>query len=127
LQNSTDPVPLKTSPPQIEICCFPLFPEPNNQREKSAKLPKNYHPSEQINEQYQYELPYEKIVAKNSSGRESETLPPGITPELLQQILPRLDQPQNAQLQTENRKLATENCPLQKPVTEETVTHGHRC
>ena len=50
---------------------IPLFAEPNDQREISAKLSKNTYPSEQINEQYQYELPYEKIVAKNSSEREN--------------------------------------------------------
>ncbi len=112
VKNSPNPEPLQSRPLDIEICCFPLFAEPNNQREKSAKLSENTYPSEQINEQYQYKLPYQKIVAKNSSERESETPPPGITPELLQQILSRLDQSQTAQPQTENRKLETENCLL---------------
>jgi hypothetical protein len=43
---------------------------------------------------------------------EPETpLPPGITPELLRQILRRLDEPPLTQPKTENRKLATENHP----------------
>jgi hypothetical protein len=38
-----------------------------------------------------------------------QTLPPGITPELLQQILPRLDQRPVNQPKTANRKLETAN------------------
>jgi hypothetical protein len=158
---------------ELETCYFPLEINPPNQREISAKLPKNKTHFWNISEQYQINMPFEENVPKNPCvGRESEAppadqmeniappavncplpveshppatrnwqpetltgppadqpletrnsklgtqniepetpLPPGITPELLQQILRRLDQPLLTQPKTTNRKLATANFP----------------
>ena len=96
---------------------------PKNQREKSAKLPRKSRLSNYNNKQYQKDKISEKTTAQNPPlGRKTEphpvnppletsqseletsspTLPPGITPEILVQILPRLDELPGEPLETEN-------------------------
>ncbi len=87
-------------------------------REKSAKLPKKPHQSEQYNEQYQLDVPCDKIAAKNSAvGRESTRRaaePKRIPP--IYSLLRRGKQESRAHIlwspiprQTKNSKLKTTN------------------
>ena len=101
LQNSTDPVPLKTSPPQIEICCFPLFPEPNNQRKKARNYRKIPTHRSKLSNNINI-ICHAKIVPRKT---------PGPRPRLCQRTHKSRLNPQLSKLETQNSKL----CPRLRP------------
>jgi hypothetical protein len=63
----------------IEICCFPFETAPANKREKSAKLPKNFTPIDNIIKLYQKHIQSEKILPKNPPGGRQSQAPAAVT------------------------------------------------